>query len=121
MLSCQACLVNCLLCGYADEGERPGPTAVLIGQAAGSSISFSKWRHVRPVRLQLSPDCFPEALEGLPLPPGPPRQEKGVSFPDRQTDRELTSLCPPTQLPEPLFDTASSSFVCGAQCSPGCL
>lgn len=46
--------------------ERPGPTAALIGQAAGSTISSSKWRHVRPVRLQLGPDCFPEALEASP-------------------------------------------------------
>lgn len=43
-----------------------GPTAALIGQAVGSSVSFSKWRHVRPVRLQLGPDCFPEALEASP-------------------------------------------------------
>lgn len=46
--------------------ERPGPTAALIGQAVGSSVSSSKWRHVRPVRFQLGPDCFPEALEASP-------------------------------------------------------
>lgn len=48
------------------KGERPGPTAALIGQEAGSSVSSSKWRHVRPVSLQLGPDCFPEALEASP-------------------------------------------------------
>lgn len=46
--------------------ERPEPTAAVIGQAAGSSVSSSKWRHVRPVGLQLGPDCFPEALEASP-------------------------------------------------------
>lgn len=40
--------------------------AALIGQAEPSSVSSSKWRHVKPVRLQLGPDCFPEALEASP-------------------------------------------------------
>lgn len=65
MLSCQACVVSSLHCGYADE-VGPGPTAALIGQAVGSTVSSSKWRHVRPVRLQLGPGCFPEALEASP-------------------------------------------------------
>lgn len=42
------------------------PSAALIGQAAGSSVSSSKWRHVRPVGLQLGPDCFPEVPEASP-------------------------------------------------------
>lgn len=80
MLSCQVCLENSPLCGYADEGGKGlGPTAALIGQAAGSSVSSTKWRHVRPVRLQLGPDCFPEALEAASsLPLGPPWREKGA-------------------------------------------
>lgn len=57
------CLLNPLPCGYADEG---GKARALIGQAVGSSVSSSKWRHVRPVRLQLGPDCFPEAPEASP-------------------------------------------------------
>lgn len=48
------------------KGKRPGPAAAFIGQEAGFSVSSSKWRHVRGVRLQLGPDYFPEALESSP-------------------------------------------------------
>lgn len=40
--------------------ERPQPVA------AEFSSSVSKWRHMGPVRFQLCPDCFPEALESSP-------------------------------------------------------
>lgn len=50
----------------AGDGERPGPAAALTGPAAESSVCSSKWRHVRPVRLQLGPGRFPEAAEASP-------------------------------------------------------
>lgn len=77
------------------RGERPELTAALIGQALGSSVSFSKWRHVRPVRLQLGPDCFPEALEASPC-PSAHRSERRVhptmSGPDLSWHEEVRFL-----------------------------
>lgn len=71
---CRMCHLTSLACGVRAVRSPPRPHRRRGEglQWAGQQDPPPKWRHVRPVRLQLGPDCFPEALQPPPLPPPPP-------------------------------------------------